>query len=494
MDIRTGEIIHGENEQQRYEVIEFRGRGSFGEVFKIKETSSGDIFALKTIPTSYLKEDDLNALINEGQLATQIIHPNVIRYFYFHDGHTYQHLPPYIIMEYASGGTLADLIRQREGRPFTNSELVEIFTQLSEGMKAINAKLVHRDIKPDNILIEKDKLKISDFGLAKVVDAATRSSTFKGFGHIRYAAPEAWQSQPNTPPMDIYSMGIVFYEVATLKHPFEVASAKDEVQAWREAHLFGVVVAPERHNSGLCTALSQVIRKMLNKKPEDRYQDWDQILTRIKGSVEEKPKSIDVKNLLEKARRTVEERERARLETEKERLAEEEHRKLVTFRSEELKTAVNEIVNEFNRASDDVRLRIAESELLEKYRNFVSLKVEGIQGYVELKIYPVWDDLKLRNQKILAWGYFKASNGVGLNILLLQESATDYYGQWYAIHTRWSGLVLPEYKDNRPEPFAFEDYKEFVNELPNIGVMHIYNFDVGIFSRQMLLPLIESVL
>lgn len=490
MDIRTGEIIHGENEQQRYEVIEFRGQGSFGEVFKIKETSSGDIFALKTIPTSYLKEDDLKALINEGQLAMQIIHPNVIRYFYFHDGHTYQHLPPYIIMEYASGGTLADLIRQREGRPFTNSELVEIFTQLSEGMKAINAKLVHRDIKPDNILIEKDKLKISDFGLAKVVDAATRSSTFKGFGHIRYAAPEAWQSQPNTPPMDIYSMGIVFYEVATLKHPFEVASAKDEVQAWREAHLFGVVVAPERHNPNLSPTLSQVIRKMLSKKSGDRYQDWGQIIARIKGSVEEKPSSIDVRSLLEKARRTVEEREQARLETAKRRIAEEEHRRLVTFRSEELKTAAHEIVNEFNRTSDDIKLRITEFPPKD-YLNEIFWKIEGgYRGYVELKISPCWDDLKLRNQKILAWGYFKASSGVGFNLLLKQESDTDYYGKWYSMHIR-QGLGA---QWDRPEPFAFEDYEEFVKELRNVGAVHIYNFDVGIFSRQMLLPLIESVL
>lgn len=491
MDIHIGSTIQGENEQNLYEVIEFIGRGSFGDVFKVREKNSENIFALKTIQTSYLRNDELKALANEGLLATQILHPNVIHIFYFHNGYLYQYLPPYIIMEYASGGTLAGLInnRQHTEKPFSNSELLGMFTQLSEGMKAVNAKLVHRDIKPDNILVEKDMLMISDFGLAKVVGAATRSQTFKGMAHIRYASPEAWQSLPNTPLMDIYSMGIVFYEVATLKHPFLVSSARDEVQEWREAHLFTLPTAPEKHNSDLSPLLSQIIMKMLRKKPEDRYQNWDQILNRLRSSGKEETASIDVSDLLAKASRTIEERERVKLETERKRQAEEELNKFLRFRSEELKTALEEIVNEFNKNSDEIKLRITEQKSISS--DIILMAISGSQGYLELKISSRTDNIRLKDKQIRAWGYLKASNGIGFNILLVKENDTDIYGKWYALHTKWSGFVREQHS---PEPFAFEDLETLASELQLIGALHIYVFDVKIFTSAMLLPLFRSIL
>ena len=93
-----------------------------------------------------------------------------------------------------------------------------MFLQLASGMKHINSILVHRDIKPDNILIVDDVLKITDFGLAKYAEATTRSVTFKGYGTKEYCAPEVCKNEKNTIYMDIYSMGIVFYEIATLKY------------------------------------------------------------------------------------------------------------------------------------------------------------------------------------------------------------------------------------------------------------------------------------
>ncbi len=146
-----------------------------------------------------------------------------------------------------------------------------MFRQLVDGMEAINARLIHRDIKPDNIVVSGNDLKITDFGLSKLVQEATRTSTFKGFGCLQSLAPEAWMSEKNTTQMDIYSMGLVFYEIATLRYPYSVAGSDPHL--WKEAHLYQSVSRPEKHNPNIGQIVSQVIMGMLEKKPSGRPKD-----------------------------------------------------------------------------------------------------------------------------------------------------------------------------------------------------------------------------
>src|SRR5437867_7017735 len=95
---------------------------------------------------------------------------------------------------------------------------------IAAGAQAINERLIHRDIKPDNIIItENDIPKIGDFGISKVLGAATRPESFKGGQHLRYMAPEGWSMTTNTPKLDVYSTGIVFYEMITGEHPLRAA-------------------------------------------------------------------------------------------------------------------------------------------------------------------------------------------------------------------------------------------------------------------------------
>lgn len=172
MKINPGWINHGTLQQEN-------GRSKFliliGNVYKLKKTEDNKIFAFKTITIPFTSET-LKALKNEDTLALKISHPNVIKYYLLHDGTKYKELPPYIIMEYAPGGTLGKLIKAKKETPefFTNEELKLYFNQLIDGMEAINEHLIHRDIKPDNILISTDALKITDFGLSKVVGESTR--------------------------------------------------------------------------------------------------------------------------------------------------------------------------------------------------------------------------------------------------------------------------------------------------------------------------------
>jgi serine/threonine protein kinase len=182
MVIVIGTIIQ-DHTKAEYEITKFIGAGSFGNVYEARKKSDGTLWAVKSLQTPFADQTILKAFINEGNLAAKISHQNVIKYVFFHDGSTFSGLPPYIIMELADGGTLAQLIESRrlKGQFLSNDELRAFFAQLINGMEAINSFLVHRDIKPDNILLVSNTLKISDFGLSKIVAETTSPVFFSRF-------------------------------------------------------------------------------------------------------------------------------------------------------------------------------------------------------------------------------------------------------------------------------------------------------------------------
>lgn len=209
-----------DGEGNTYTLTEELGHGGFGCVYKAECEADKSVYAVKTLLYSFGDEATAASFKNEVRISSEVSGEHVIRYIYAHDGDEYPELPPYIIMEYAEGGTLEDQIEERKktNSPYSKEELRNLFLQLVAGMKSINKKLVHRDIKPENILICDGICKITDFGLAKVASESTRTMSFKGYGTLQYIAPEAWKSEKNTIQMDIYSMGIVFYELALLNN------------------------------------------------------------------------------------------------------------------------------------------------------------------------------------------------------------------------------------------------------------------------------------
>lgn len=213
-----------DGEGNTYTLTEELGHGGFGCVYKAECEADKSVYAVKTLLYSFGDEVTAASFKNEVKISSEVSGEHVIHYIYAHDGDEYPELPPYIIMEYAEGGTLADQIEERKktNSPYSKEELRNLFLQLVDGMKSINKKLVHRDIKPENILICNGICKITDFGLAKVASESTRTMSFKGYGTLQYIAPEAWKSEKNTIQMDIYSMGIVFYELALLDYPYDI--------------------------------------------------------------------------------------------------------------------------------------------------------------------------------------------------------------------------------------------------------------------------------
>lgn len=271
-------IIGPEGEQ--YVIADFLGHGAFGEVYRATGEKTGAVVAVKLLPVGQLSNEiGRRALLNEIKAARQIKHPNVVRVLYVDEG-SLQDLGPYACMEYVSGGTLARLLRVQSQ---TNSQIplpraIEMLIDIAQGSRAINEKLVHRDIKPDNVLIEGTTLKIGDFGISKFVDESTRLHTFKGGQHAAYMAPEGWKNEKNTYKIDVYATGIIYFEILTLSHPL-VPKVKDpgSLKDWEQVHLYETIHDLQTLRDDVPMSLIQLISRMAAKRPQDR-PDWDEVL------------------------------------------------------------------------------------------------------------------------------------------------------------------------------------------------------------------------
>ena len=191
--IAIGSTLIGPD-NETFKITDFLGNGAFGEVYRALGENSGTIVAAKLIPLGTIpSEESKTAILNEIRTAQEIEHPNIVRILFVSDG-TSSRMGPYVFMEYVAGGNLAELLRKQMD---ANAEIplnraIEMMIDIAQGARAINAKVIHRDIKPDNILIAGNRLKIGDFGISKFVDESTRTKTFKGGQHIAYMAPEGW--------------------------------------------------------------------------------------------------------------------------------------------------------------------------------------------------------------------------------------------------------------------------------------------------------------
>ncbi|WP_161605139.1 serine/threonine protein kinase [Myxococcus xanthus] len=285
MDIRPGAVLEGpDGKLVKIEAI--LGQGGFGQVFAGR-LPDGTQVAVKTLLTAALRDDELRVLQNEVKHAVGIEHPNVIRLLYVNDGGSSGGRPPYFIMEYIEGGSLRTMLErhQESGSRFTIDELRALYLQIAEGMCAVNKRVVHRDLKPENVLVAagEAQLKIADFGLAKLAGAATRSASFKGWGTPPYQAPEAFEDGPNTPAMDVYAAGVMFFELATLEWPIEPKSGDRGPLAWRNAHLLTAPKDIRKLRPEMPHELVQLIAQMMQKDPARRPPSWLDVKERLIG-------------------------------------------------------------------------------------------------------------------------------------------------------------------------------------------------------------------
>jgi eukaryotic-like serine/threonine-protein kinase len=305
MDIRPGATLNGPS-GKKITIDAVIARGGLGQVFAGTLPDSTRV-AVKTVLTAPLDDDELVALQNEAKHASAIAHTNVVRVLHVEDGSETGH-PPYIVMEYVEGGTLRTIIDQHRvaKTKIPVDELRALFLQIALGMAAINEHIVHRDLKPENVLFESASgvLKVADFGLAKLADAATRSVTFKGWGTRPYQAPEAFEHGPNTVRMDIYSAGVLFFELATLEWPLAPRPGDNSPLAWRHAHLLSPPKDVSIQRADLPIELRQLIMLMLQKDPSRRPESFQTVAERLNAN-RHGPSGPDVTALVAKATDTL---------------------------------------------------------------------------------------------------------------------------------------------------------------------------------------------
>ena len=390
-------------------------------------------------------------------------------------------------MELARDGSLEDFLKSQT--EFMDEDVcLDIFHQIIDGMEAVNKILVHRDIKPDNIFIEQGIFKIADFGLAKIAQEKTRSKTFKGWGTEPYIAPEAYRAETNTIQMDMYSIGHVFYQIAGMKHAYGLQ------HDWEQAHLTAVPEALNNVNPKISPKVASVINKLIAKRPSGRYETWDLVREDLLSSAQNVGihKSAIDKILQKKISREL---EAERVLSEQQIKDKELKRKsdILNFQfKDELIQPVTDFVDNFNKIAGSTSvMKLSETPHMEDLTCKITFDRKTIEIWfhkindsdvINRHVDDMWGKQRLhtvkpalRSKPILAWGGIECSNGTGLNIILV-SSDLDEYGDWYLLKNTHS--VIDHHRDSRPDPFAFSN-DELVEEIHNVGVMHIYNLSVA---------------
>lgn len=245
----------------RYRIVGLLGQGGMGEVYRADDLKLGQAVALKFLPTQFSKDEKrLESFHSEVRLARQVSHPNVCRVYDIGevDG---QH---FLSMEYVDGENLSTLI-QRIGR-LPQDKAIDIARQLCAGLAAAHDRgVVHRDLKPSNAMLDgRGRIRITDFGLARL--AAEQEGAGVIAGTPAYMAPEQLSGGRVTEQSDIYSLGLIMFEVFTGKAAY-AAESKAELLKLRER---SSPVAPSTIVSDMDPVIEAVIQRCLEKRPQDR--------------------------------------------------------------------------------------------------------------------------------------------------------------------------------------------------------------------------------
>ena len=262
----------------RYELEEIVGTGGMSVVYRAWDLKSDREVAVKVLRLEYLTDVDFVRQFNrEAQAASKMSHPNIVgMYDVGQDGDT-----RYLVMEYVKGITLKELIRQKgQIRPQRAIQMtLKILAAIDH---AHRNHIVHRDIKPQNILVDAEgRVKVADFGIARVVDSASNTGGGNVLGSVHYFSPEQARGAVADEKSDLYSAGVVLYEMVTGRVPFD----GDTPMAVALKHIQEKPEPPSTHNPEVSKGLDEVILKALEKKPEDRYQSAAEMAADLKRAL-----------------------------------------------------------------------------------------------------------------------------------------------------------------------------------------------------------------
>jgi Protein kinase domain len=272
--IGGGRFTPGQIIADRYRVVALAGRGGMGEVYRAEDLKLSQIVAIKFLPASLSKDAGALARFHsEVRIARQVSHPNVCRVFDIGDADGV----PFLTMEYVDGEDLASLVR-RIGR-LSSDKAIEIARQVCAGLAAAHERgVIHRDLKPANLMLDgTGKIRITDFGLAAI--AASLDGADIKAGTPAYMAPEQLEGKEVTVKSDLYSLGLVLYEILTGKRAFD-ASTLPELMKQREK---SAPVSPSSMVRDLDPVVERVILRCLEHDPAQRPASALQVAAALPG-------------------------------------------------------------------------------------------------------------------------------------------------------------------------------------------------------------------
>lgn len=255
----------------RYKLIARLGAGGMANVWKAQDLALGRPVAVKILHDALTGDPEfLHRFDREAHAAANLTHPNVVT---VHDVGQ-DHETHYIVMEYVDGEDLKAVIRREAPMPVERA--LDLAIQICAGVGyAHRAGFVHCDVKPQNVLITADgRVKVADFGIARALSSATLyTQTDMVWGSPHYFSPEQAAGEPPTPASDVYSIGVVLFEMLTGRTPFEA----DNPTALALMHLRDTPPLVTQFNPQVPVALEQIVTKLLAKEPAARYRTADQL-------------------------------------------------------------------------------------------------------------------------------------------------------------------------------------------------------------------------
>ncbi len=279
-------ITKGQRINDRYEIIKSIGEGGMANVYLAIDVILDRKVAIKILRGDLANDEKfIRRFQREALAASSLSHPNIVEmYDVGEDNGNY-----YIVMEYVEGRTLKQLLKKRGH--LTVGEAVDIMLQLTDGMMhAHDSYIIHRDLKPQNIMIQENgQIKITDFGIAMALNSTQLTQTNSVMGSVHYLPPEQASGKGSTIKSDIYSMGILFYELLTGVLPFKGENAVEiALKQMKEA-----IPSVRKQNPNIPQSVENIVIKATAKNPKNRYNDVREMYNELKTCLNDDKKDVD---------------------------------------------------------------------------------------------------------------------------------------------------------------------------------------------------------
>ncbi|MCE9584789.1 MAG: protein kinase [Planctomycetes bacterium] len=262
-DSIVGKIFSG------VQVLQRVGRGGMATVYKGKHLALNKMMAIKILSVSVKDPDMINRFVKEARSVAKLEHPNIVQVYNVGQKFGFT----FILMQFIEGHTIAEILDHK--RKIPPGQAIKIVREIARALgHAHRLGIVHRDVKPDNVFITVDgEVRVGDFGLAIETRSTQKTDTITGTPY--YMPPEQWRGDPQDGRSDIYSLGVTFYYLVTGRRPFEGSGPV----ILMEQHMHERPRTPSSHNPDIPSGVSAVIMKMMAKRPDDRYQSAEELLS-----------------------------------------------------------------------------------------------------------------------------------------------------------------------------------------------------------------------